>query len=106
MSFFFRILLAACVFAGMATGMVHQAHHDDNDECCHSQHETGNDHDKDSNQKGKTHHHDCCHFPQADRAMIAVALPCSFHTCLVEIPVDRTPAPDEPVFALDKPPLI
>lgn len=106
MSFVLRLLLASCIFAGMSAGMIHTAHHNDNDECCHSQHENGSDQGDDSDQKSKVHHHNCCHFPQADRILISSALLSSFHTCLVEIPTDRTPTPDEPVFALDKPPLI
>jgi len=52
------------------------------------------------------HHHACCQLPTADRASDPLLLPTSFQCILVEIVADRLLAPDEPVFALDKPPLI
>lgn len=107
MSFFTRLLLAVCIFAGMANGLVHKASHDPHDECA-AQHSHGSSHDShdDGDSPDAPHHHDCCHFPNADCALDHVSAAVSFRHILVEIPADVTLAPDEPVYALDKPPLI
>jgi hypothetical protein len=103
-----RFLLMLCVFAGLATGLVHSYSHGAEDECashCGSEHEkkTQTDHD---DQEKVPHHHTCCHFPSADRTMDAAFLPVSFRAILVEIDTDESLIPEEPVFSLDKPPLI
>jgi len=113
MSFIARLLLCLCVFAGMASGMIHTTSHDSHDECAHAH---SNDHHEgstdpshpshDSDHPDSPHHHDCCHYPAADRTTIAITMPCSFLTDLVEISADRSLVPDEPLFLLDKPPLI
>ena len=66
MSFLTRLLLALCVFAGMAHGMVHKGSHDSHDECSaqhsHDHGDMQDSHD-DGDSKDAPHHHDCCHFP-------------------------------------------
>ena len=109
MNFLARLLLALCVFAGLAHGMVHKGSHDSHDECAaqHSeQHGDSHDSHDDGDGKDAPHHHDCCHFPNADRAVNGVSTAIAFQHILLEISTDVTLAPDEPVFALDKPPLI
>jgi hypothetical protein len=110
-----HILLAFCVFAGLANGMVHKGLHDSHDECAaqhsHDAGGTHGDHDHDgdaggSGEKDAPHHHDCCHFPSADFALGGVSAMITFQPILVEIPTDVSLSPEEPVFALDKPPLI
>jgi len=113
-----RLLLCFCVFAGMASGMVHTTTHDSHDDCAHAHshdHHDHHDHEgsgdpsqpEDASDHPDTHHHhDCCHYPAADRPSLAITMPCSFLTDLVEISTDRSLVPDEPLFLLDKPPLI
>lgn len=109
MSFLARLLLALCVFAGMANGMVHKGSHDSHDECAaqhsHDHGDTQDSHD-DGDGKDTPHHHDCCHFPSADCARERISAAIDFQHILVRIPTDVTLAPEDPVFALDKPPLI
>lgn len=111
MSFTFRLLLALCVSAGMASGMVHMSSHDAHDECAaqHS-HDHGGTHeshdDGDAGTEDAPHHHDCCHFPSADCALEVISAHRAFQHILVEIPTDVPLIPEEPVFSLDKPPLI
>lgn len=102
MSFTFRLLLALCVFAGMANGMVHKDSHDTHDECA-AQHSHD---DGDGGTKDALHHHDCCHFPSAECMMEGIFADITFQTILVEISADVSLVQDEPVFALEKPPLI
>jgi ABC-type Zn2+ transport system substrate-binding protein/surface adhesin len=112
MRFLTRLLLALCVLAGMANGMVHMGAHDVHDECAahHSHDHEGSHHshedDSDNGGKDAHHHHDCCHFPNADCSKDVVFTSISFQPILVEISTDVALAPEEPVFALDKPPLI
>ena len=109
MSFLARLLIALCVFAGMASGMVHQVTHGSHDECaaqhsgCH-----GDTHDThgDDGEKDAPHHHHCCHIPTACFPLDGVSAPFTFQPILVEIPTDAPLMPEDPVFALDKPPLI
>lgn len=104
-----RIFLALCIFAGLATGMVHKTSHHTHDECAtqhSSEHGGDSQDDGHGDQDASPHHHDCCHFPSADRPMFGLSLSCIFQSRLVEISTDRSLVPDEPVFALDKPPLI
>jgi len=93
----------------MANGMVHKGVHDSHDECAaqHS-HDHGGTQDApdDGDSKDAPHHHDCCHFPSADFARDRVSAMASFQPILVGITADDSLIPDEPVFALDKPPLI
>ena len=109
MSFLTRLLLALCVFAGMGVGMVHTVAHDPHDECSaqHS-HENGDAHDTHDNggEKDTPHHHACCHAPSAVSPMERLSTLVAFQPILVEIPTDVVLAPEEPVYALDKPPLI
>jgi hypothetical protein len=109
MSFLSRLLLALCIFAGMATGMVHQVTHGSHDDCA-AQHSDchGDPHDthEDDGEKDAPHHHHCCHAPTAYIALDGVSALTSFQPILVEIPTDAPLTPEEPVFALDKPPLI
>jgi hypothetical protein len=92
--------------------MVHGYVHGEKDECashCESDHrsqEEPADHDDHDDHGSAPHHHDCCHFPNADRTTDSVFGAVTFQTILVEIPTDRSLIPDEPVYALDKPPLI
>lgn len=110
MPFVTRLLLCLCVLAGMATGMVHSTVHEGHDDCAHSHSHEHHDHDGDpshpADDSDTPHHHECCHYPAADRPLMALALPCSFLSRLVEISTERSLAPDEPLFLLDKPPLI
>lgn len=105
-----RLILFLCVSAGMAAGMVHSALHEGHDECvshCDSGHDPhGEHHDHDHEPGTQPHDHGCCQLPSADRATDSFSLPTAFVTVLVEISADRSLVPDEPVFALDKPPLI
>ena len=109
---FVRILIMLCVFAGLGSGMVHATLHGQTDECashCDSGHGNPDDsHDHGHDHEGGTtpHQHTCCQLPTADRASDSLSLPTSFQCILVEIAADRPLAPDEPVFALDTPPLI
>lgn len=90
--------------------MTHKYLHGSHDECAHhhtSSHTDSHQHD-DIDQDGKdapVHHHDCCHFPSADRTVTAT-LTYSFHSRLMEIIFERALSPEEPFFVLDKPPLI
>jgi len=104
-----RFLLMLCVFAGLGAGMAHGYIHGENHECAsHCEPEHGNQQDPaDHDDHGSVpHHHDCCHFPSADRTTDSVFGAVVFRTILVEISADRSLTPDEPVFSLDKPPLI
>jgi hypothetical protein len=105
MSFTVRLLLALCVFAGMIGGVVHSVSHNAHDEC--AAHHCG-DHDShdDGAPQDSPHHHDCCHFPSAVSARGEIGGMVAFQPILVEISPDVALAPEEPVFALDKPPLI
>lgn len=113
MSLVARIILSLCVLAGMASGMIHTAAHQSHDECAHSHHDhdaTGDlshshSHD-DSEHPDTPHHHDCCHYPSADQPMMEISLTCSFITDLVKISNEHSLVPEEPLFLLDKPPLI
>jgi ABC-type Zn2+ transport system substrate-binding protein/surface adhesin len=109
MSFLIRLLLALCAFAGMANGMVHKGVHDSHDECAaqhsHDHGDTQDPHD-DGDGKDAPDHHDCCHFPSADFALEGVSAMVTFQPILVAIRTDVSLIPEEPVFALDKPPLI
>jgi hypothetical protein len=107
--FLTRFLLMLCVFAGLGAGMAHGYVHGEKDECAsHCQSDHGNQQDPaDQDDHGPVpHHHDCCHFPNADRTTDSIYGAVTFRTILVEIPTDCSLIPDEPVFALDKPPLI
>jgi len=101
-----------CVFAGLAAGMVHRSLHGAMDDCVthsvsgHGHHDDHDGHSHDHEGGSVPHQHTCCQPPSADRATEIISLPTSFQCMLVEISADRTPAPEEPVFALDKPPLI
>lgn len=101
-----------CVYAGLGSAMVHASFHGEIDKCVshcdsgHGDHEDSNDHDHDHGDETIPHQHPCCHLPTADRASDSFSLPAIFQCILVEIAPDRPLAPDEPVFALDKPPLI
>lgn len=109
MNVLLKLLIAFCVTAGMATGMSHKTNHGSHNECAahHSSDDGGDSHDEDpGDPDAPPHHHDCCHFPSADRPLVGLSISCVFHSCLVEISTDRSLIPDEPVYALDKPPLI
>ena len=108
-SFLTRLLLLLCVFAGIGTGMVHSYSHGEKDECA-SHCESGShgkelpsDHDE---QDSAPHHHHCCHVKSADRVLDSMAMKVAFQEILLELSTDHSLAPDEPVFSLDKPPLI
>ncbi len=108
-----RLLIMLCVFAGLGSAMVHESLHGTTNERAshcdsgHGDHKDSHD-DHDHNHEGGTtpHQHACCQLPTADRASDSISLPTSFQCILVEIAADRALAPDEPVFALDTPPLI
>jgi hypothetical protein len=106
-----RLILFLCVFAGMSVSMLHGYSHFATDECvshCDAKH--GDTRDRDpadgDNHDSIPHHHECCHFPSADRVLDMTSAAVFFHSILMGITVDGTPKHDEPVFALDKPPLI
>ena len=108
-----HVLLAFCIFAGLANGMVHKGLHDSHDECAaqhsHDSDGTHSDHDEDVDGNGgkdSPHHHECCHFPNADCSLGGVSTCVLFQQILVGISADDSLIPEEPVFALDKPPLI
>ena len=113
-----RFVIMFCVFAGLLCASAHESLHGLTDECashCDSSHgdhedshEDSHDDDHGHDHEGGTmpHHHACCQLPTADRASDSLSLPTRFQCILVEIIADRLLAPDEPVFALDKPPLI
>jgi hypothetical protein len=107
-----RLLIMLCVFAGLGSAMVHASLHGQTDECAshcdssHGDHEDSHDHDHDHEGGTTPHQHACCQLPTADRASDSLSLTISFQCILVEIAADRPLAPDEPVFALDTPPLI
>ena len=109
MSLLPRLLLAICVFAGMANGVMHQGSHDSHDGCIsghsHSHNDTQDTHDE-GDGKGTPHHHNCCHVPTAAFMTASDSPLLAFQPILVEIPTDVPLVPEEPVFALDKPPLI
>lgn len=96
--------------------MIHGSLHGALDECathCVSghghhgdSHDSDDDHDHDHDGDSVPHQHTCCSLPSADRATETISLPTSFLCILVEIEADRPLVPDEPVFSLDKPPLI
>ncbi|MBC7979714.1 MAG: hypothetical protein H7Y36_04025 [Armatimonadetes bacterium] len=109
MNCLFKLILSFCILAGLSAGMAHKVIHGNQDECTsHHSSESGShshdDGDKDGN--SSPHHHDCCHLPSADQPLSGFSLPVSFHSLLVEISSDHSLAPDSPVFAMDKPPLI
>jgi ABC-type nickel/cobalt efflux system permease component RcnA len=110
MNFFTRLLLALCVFVGMANGMLHKGSHDAHDECAaqhsHSHGGTHDSHDDGDGTNDEPHHHDCCHFPSAVCALEGLSASIAFQPILVEISADVPLRPEDPVFALDKPPLI
>lgn len=109
-----RFVIMFCVFAGLLCASAHESLHGLTDECAshcdsgHGDHEDSNDEDHGHDHEGGTmpHHHACCQLPTADRASDSLSLPTRFQCILVEIAADHLLAPDEPVFALDKPPLI
>jgi hypothetical protein len=89
--------------------MVHGQMHGMFDDCashCESDHRNSDGGDHDHNGDPAPHHHACCHLPSADRATDPLSLRIGFECVLVEIAPDCSLVPDEPVFALDKPPLI
>ncbi|QTN31412.1 hypothetical protein HZ994_03405 [Akkermansiaceae bacterium] len=113
MSFTTRLLLALCVLAGLANGMVHKGIHDGHDECAaehaHSHahsHPHGHDSQDDGDQEDVPHHHDCCHFPSAVCALGGISASVSFQPILLGISEHVSLRPEDPVYALDKPPLI
>lgn len=117
MNFLVRLSTILCVFAGLAGGMIHSSLHGAMDDCANhcvsghghdgDSHDGHDDHDGHDHEGGSVpHQHTCCQPPSADRATETISLPTSFQCVLVEIAADRSVAPDEPVFALDKPPLI
>lgn len=119
-----RLLTMLCVFAGLAVGMLHSNIHGAMEECAthcvsghghdydsHDDHDHGghdsHDHDKHDHEGDSVpHQHTCCLTPSADRATETISLQTDFLCMLVEIDAERSLVPDEPVFALDKPPLI
>ena len=108
---FARLLLFLCVFVGMSVGMAHGSLHGENEKCMsHCETDYGNHGDShDNNDAGSVpshHHHACCHLPTADRATDSLSLCIGFQCVLLEIVADCSLVPDEPVFALEKPPLI
>ncbi len=112
MAFFLKQLIAFCVLAGMASAVMHENVHSDHKTCAqtheHSDHH-GHDHplpDDCEDHEGSPHHHHCCHFPIADRPSLDRHAFTSFHGRLLEIPNETSLIPDEPVFGMDKPPLI
>jgi len=89
--------------------MVHSYSHGGKDEC--ASHCGSDSHGKElpsdpDDQDSAPHHHHCCHVPSADRVLDSTALKVTFHEILLEISTDHSLAPDEPVYSLDKPPLI
>lgn len=94
--------------------MAHGTHHGAMHECashCGTHHENhhenhGDSQDHDHEGGSGPHQHACCKVPSADRAIDAISLPTGFLCVLVEISSERSLVPEEPVFALDKPPLI
>ncbi len=109
MSFLTRLLLFLCVFAGLGTGVVHTYSHDAKDEC--ASHCESDSHEKKlpsdhGDQDSAPHHHHCCHVVSADRVLDSLVTNVSFQEILLEISTDHSLAPEDPVYALDKPPLI
>lgn len=104
-----RFILFLCVFAGMSVAMLHAYSHLATGECashCDVHHGDPHDPADHDNHDSIPHHHECCHFPNADRVLDSPFASASFHCILVEISADRSPKRDEPVYTLDKPPLI
>lgn len=113
-----------CVFAGLAVGIFHSNIHGATDDCAthcvsghghdYDSHEHHDDdgHDSQHNRKhdheggSVPHQHTCCLTLSADRATETISLHTDFLCMLVEIAAESSLVPDEPVFALDKPPLI
>ncbi len=106
MSFLTRLLLLLCVFAGLGTGIVHSYSHDEKDECASHCESDSHGSELPSDQDSAPHHHHCCHVTSADRVLDSVAIKVAFQEILLEISTDHSLAPDEPVYSLDKPPLI
>jgi len=93
----------------MSVSMLHGYSHFATDECvshCDAKHGDTRDPADGDNHDSIPHHHECCLFPNADRVLDSSFSVASFHSVLMEISVDRSPKRDEPVYALDKPPLI
>ena len=107
-----RLMIMLCVFAGMGVGLAHGSFHEESDHCpshCESGHGDSHDpadsHDQDDH-GSLPHQHACCQLPCADRVEDEVVLGNRLPPALVEIPAESSLAPEDPVFALDKPPLI
>ncbi len=107
MAFFLKQLLAFCVLAGMATAVMHGDSHADRESCTQS-HEHQHQHDLPDSCKDHdcTPHHHCSHLAVADRSSHERQALASFQESLMEISTEHCLFPDEPVFSLDKPPLI
>ncbi len=102
-------MLFLCVFAGLCTGMTHGFMHGEKDECashCHTDTHEKQSSDDHEDHGQAPHHHDCCHFPSADRTLGTEFVSVVFHGVRLEIITDHSRMPDSPVFPLDKPPLI
>jgi hypothetical protein len=110
-----KLVIALCVFAGMATAGLceyhHVAHdhhtadhfHDDHDSHHDSHSQPG---DCENHDEAPHHHHHCLQLPVADRPAVDHYAFAVFHVDLMKIPAEISLIPDEPVFSLDKPPLI
>ena len=112
MAFYLKQLLAFCVLAGIASAAIHGNAHTHRERCTqsHGQHNhEGHDHHSlpdDCNDHDCTPHHHCCHLPVADRPSLDRQVLASFQESLMAISAEHSLIPDEPVFSLDKPPLI
>jgi hypothetical protein len=110
MSVILKQLFALCIIAGMVTAAMHGSAHADRESCTQS-HDHHDHHDHPSAPENcKDHdctpHHHCSHLTVADRPSSGRLSLTAFHGSLMKISTEHSLIPDEPVFSLDKPPLI
>lgn len=118
MTFFCKLTLALCVFAGMATASLCEYVHLTSEVCAdahpHDHHNDHHHHDGHHPQPDDCgdhdgtphHHHHCLQLPVADRPTLDRYALATFQGDLMKISVETSLIPDEPFFSLDKPPLI
>jgi hypothetical protein len=107
MSAILKRFLAFCILAGMATAAMHGSAHTDREICTesHGHHDHPGPPDGCKDHDSAPHHH-CCHLAVADRPSSGRISLTAFQGSLMKISNEHSLIPDEPVFSLDKPPLI